>query len=290
MKSHRGLSSVVGAVFLIAIVLGALSYLTYSLEIMGNFSESLIAEESRLKEKQREAFEVTFVNVTAANKLDATIKNTGQIPVKINTLWIDEQGVNDVVQKITIEKAIAPGNSFNFLTEGIDVDAVSTKGYSMKLVSSRGEVQTFYVNSASQESLDIQLVAAPDSIPTGFTSTLLMTVVNNMTGNNALVNLTPDLPLDCSSNPDCTLLEGPLPTSYPSLDPGDVAIFRWSYKLSGDVDDNFSFTGSLQNGVAGNYYNEIVTIGSILEAEIAGQSINAVGFGTQEFAPKLLHQ
>ena len=45
MKSHRGLSSVVGAVFLIAIVLGALSYLTYSLEIMGNFSESLIAEE-----------------------------------------------------------------------------------------------------------------------------------------------------------------------------------------------------------------------------------------------------
>jgi len=37
MKSHRGLASVVGAVFLIAIVIGSLSYITYSLELMGSF-------------------------------------------------------------------------------------------------------------------------------------------------------------------------------------------------------------------------------------------------------------
>jgi len=177
MKSHRGLSSVVGAVFLIAIVIGALSYITYSLETMGNFSESLIAEESRLKDKQRESFEVTSINVTGANKLDATIKNTGQIPLEIATLWIDEQGVNDVVQKIPIDKAIAPGNSFNFLTEGIDVDALATKGYSLKLVSSRGEVQTFYLNSASQESLDIQLFAVTISKINCESSSIWITII-----------------------------------------------------------------------------------------------------------------
>ncbi len=88
MKSHRGLSSVIGAVFLIAIVIGALSYISYSLEIMGNFSEALITEESRLKDKQVEAFQITSVDV-ATGKLDVVIKNTGQIPLKIATLYID---------------------------------------------------------------------------------------------------------------------------------------------------------------------------------------------------------
>jgi len=41
---------------------------------MGNFSEALIAEESRIKEKQREAFEVMSIDVTPANKLDGVIK------------------------------------------------------------------------------------------------------------------------------------------------------------------------------------------------------------------------
>ena len=63
MKSHRGLASVVGAVFLIAIVIGGLSYVSYSLETMGNFSEALITEESRQKDKQDEAFEVVSIDI-----------------------------------------------------------------------------------------------------------------------------------------------------------------------------------------------------------------------------------
>jgi len=284
MKSHRGLSSVVGAVFLIAIVIGALSYITYSLETMGNFSESLIAEESRLKDKQREAFEITSMNITAGNKLDATIKNTGQIPLEIVTLWIDEQGVNDVVQKIPIKKTVAPGNSFNFLTEGIDVDALATKGYSLKLVSSRGEVQTFYLNSASQESLDIQLFALPDIIPTEFSTTILMTVINNMSNNNVLVNLTPNEPLNCASESKCTSATGPFPPYYDLLEHGDTAIFRWAYQLNGNEDDTISFTGSLQNGVPGNTDSETVTIGVPEFADMTGQSIISLGFGQSEIS------
>ena len=150
MNSHRGLSSIIGAVFLIAILIGALSYISYSLEIMGNFSESLITEESRMKDKQNEAFEITSIDITAANKLDGIIKNTGEIPVKLTTLWIDEQGVNDVVQKFTLDAAIAPGNTVNIL-DLADYTIDPTKGYNMKVVSSRGVVNSFYVNSPSQE-------------------------------------------------------------------------------------------------------------------------------------------
>ena len=84
MKTHRGLSAIVGTVFLVAVMVSALSYVSYSLDLMGNFSESLIAEESRQNDKQSEAFEISSIDVTATNKLDGVIKNTGEIPIKIN--------------------------------------------------------------------------------------------------------------------------------------------------------------------------------------------------------------
>jgi len=276
MKSHRGLASVVGAVFLIAIVIGALSYISYSLEIMGSFSEALITEESRLKEKQSEAFQITSVDV-ATGKLDVVIKNTGQIPLKITTLYIDEMGVNDVVNKTTINETISPGSSFDFLSESIDIDIDPTKGYNLKLITSRGETQTFYLNSASQEPLDIRLIASPERIPTGFTTTLIMVVVNNMSNNNPLINLTPIEPA-CSGI--CTQLSGPTPLTYDTLNAGDVAIFEWNYALVGDDDDSITFTSGIENGFPGNTDSETVTIKTVELSETAGTSITTLGFGS----------
>jgi len=285
MNSHRGLASVVGAVFLIAIVIGALSYITYSIGIMGNFSEALITEESRLKDKQSEAFQITSIDFTAANKLDVVIKNTGQIPLKITTLYIDEMGVNDVVNKTTINKTISPGSSFDFLSESIDIDIDPTKGYNLKLITSRGETQTFYLNSASQEPLDIRLIVLPDRIPTGFDTTLIMVVVNNMSNNNPLINLTPIEPA-CSGI--CEKLSGPTPLTYDTLNAGDIAIFEWSYALVGNGDDSITFTSGIENGFPGNTDSKTVTIKTVELSETAGTSITSLGFGQAMFAKDLL--
>ena len=285
MKSHRGLASVIGAVFLIAIVMSALSYITYSIEIMGNFSESLITEESRLKDKQREVYAITSIDITTESKLDVVIKNTGQIPLKITTLYIDEIGVNDVVNKTTIDKIIFPGSSFDFISESIDIDIDPTKGYNLKLITSRGETQTFYLNSASQEPLDIQLIALPEIIPTGFSTTLMMVVVNNMSSNNPLINLTPIEPT-CSGI--CEKLFGPTPATYDRLNAGDVAIFEWSYTLDGDDGESVTFTSGIQNGFPGNTDSETVTIINVDISEVANQSISTLGFGQSIFADDLL--
>ena len=279
MKSHRGLSAVIGTVFLIAIVVGALSYVSYSLEMMGNFSESLIVEESRQKNKQAESIEIVSIDLTG-DKLDGVIKNTGEIPVQLNTLWIDEQGVNDVVQKYILDAQISPGKTINLISL-VDVDMYSTKGYNMKVVSSRGDVNSFYVNSASQENIDIKMIAIPETIVTKFDATLLMTVVNNMSNNNILVNLTPTDPYPgCSADIDCTLVSGPDPASYDVLKSGDIAIFKWSYQLSGDKSDTFSFTGAVQNGNPGNDDTTIVTIDVPVYAEESGVSLQSLGFGS----------
>jgi len=278
MKSHRGLSSAVGAIFLIAIVVGALSYIGSSFETMGNFTEQLIIEETRQQNKQNEAYEILSIDINGG-KLDGVIKNTGEIPVEVKTLYVDVQGVNDVVQKFTLDTIISPGKTAN-LIDMVDYTMDLTKGYNMKIVSSRGAVNSFYVNSASQENIDIRLMAIPDTIVTDFDATLLMTVVNNMSNNNILVNLTPKDPYPgCLLDPDCKVT-GPEPASYDVLKSGDIAIFKWSYQLSGDEGDTFSFTGTIQNGNLGNDDTTTVTIDVPLYAENSGVSLESLGFGS----------
>ena len=248
MKSHRGIAAIVGIVFLVAVVVVALGYITYSLETMANFSETLIAEESRQKNIQDEEFQITSVDITS-DKLDATIKNTGQIPLKIDTLYIDEQGINDIVQKIVIDKTIAPGGSIGLIDESFDIDVNGTKGYTLKMITSSGESQIFYVNSASTEPLFMNLITAPQTISSDFSATILFTVVNNMSNNNRIYNLVPEISVE-SPNGLATYqsITGPRPTSYPVLDTGDVAIFEYVYTVAGDEGNSVNFGLSLVDG------------------------------------------
>lgn len=294
MKSHRALSSIVGTVFLVAIVISALSYVSYSLDTMGNYSELLISEESRLNEKKQEVFEVQSITNNSASKLDGVIKNTGEIPVKLTTLWIDEQGVNDVVQKFTLDSAISPGNSVNLINL-VDYTIDPAKGYNMKVVSSRGEVNSFYVNSPNQQPLDLRLDSLPKTIPDEFESTLLLSVRNNMTNDNLLMNLKPVDPLTIVPNDVNTIVtkvDGPIPASYPSLKPGETAVFKWTYTVKGDTDDYAEFTAQLENGFAGNTATDRITIGEIKLATDAVTSFSSQGFNPLSSSTQdlILHQ
>ena len=281
MSSHRGLSAVVGTVFLIAVVIGALSYVSYSLEMMGNFSESLISEESRQKDKQSEAFEISSIDVTASDKLDGVIKNTGEIPVKITTLWIDEQGVNDVVQKFDVDAEIAQGQTVD-LSNLVDFTIDPIKGYNMKMVTNRGESKSFSVNSASSNNLWMQLTGVPNSIPSTFETTLLYTVVNNMTSGNNLYNLTPELTVDTiGSASGSPVGVNPSPASYPVLGPGEVATFRYVYSITGDADSGLTFTASLLNGVSGNEASTTVLIKDVTLATEAGTALQSFGLANE---------
>jgi len=297
MTSHRGLSSVVGTVFLIAVVMGSLSYVTYSLDMLGNFSESLIVEESRQNNKQNESFEITSVDVTDS-KLNTVIKNTGEIPLQITNLYIDEQDVDDVVQKITIDKTIAPGSSFDLLTEGIDVDIDPTKGYNLKMSTSRGNAESFFVNSGSVEPLLFNLNAIPKTVSTTFAATLLFTVANNMSNNNHLYNLTPQI--EVKSDNGLALVEyisGPTPPSYPNLAPGDSATFEYSYTVAGDEGDFVEFGLSLVNGYETSpghlqSANTTISIEIVQIAVKSGESLTALGvipFSSQDIDLLLFH-
>ncbi|MGY5147643.1 MAG: LamG-like jellyroll fold domain-containing protein [Candidatus Nitrosopumilus sp. bin_7KS] len=282
MKSHRGLSAVVGTVFLIAVVVGSLSYVSYSLDMMGDFSQSLIVEESRQRDKQSEAFEISSIDVTADDKLDGVIKNTGEIPLQLTTLYIDEQGVNDIVNKTTINETIAPGNSVN-IRDLVDVNMDPTKGYNMKIITSRGAVNSFYVNSISDQNIYMTLTAIPTIIPSTFTTTLHYTIVNNMTNGNRIYNVTPSMNdtgkilQDDSTGLEVSYVSGPNPISYDSLGPGEVAVFTYVYQLIGETSlDQVWFNATLTNANKGNEVLTSVSVQSVPLADESGSSLSSL--------------
>ena len=279
MRKHNGLSTVVGMVFLAAVVVSSLSYVTYSMNVLGNFSESLIAEESRQKDQQNEQMEIVSVDITSANKLDAIVKNSGKVPLKVTTLWIEEQGVNDSVKKINVNQTIYPGNTIN-LYPTVDFDMDPIKGYNMKLVTARGDVQPFYVNSPSSQTLLLNIHTLPKYVPSEFTTTILFTVVNNMSSNNVLYNLTPIVNATAIGTATINELSGPNPSSYPSLGPGEIATFEYDYQLIGDIDEGATFNATIANAVYGNFVTTTALIKEVTIATQAGTSIESFGLST----------
>lgn len=271
MRKHRGLSTVVGAVFLVAVIVSALSYVTYSMNVLGTFSESLITEEKRQQDKQDEEFEIMSVNITPANKLDGIVKNTGQIPVEIKSLWIEEVGTLDSVKKFNIGTIIAPGNQLSLISS-VDFDMDPAKGYAMKMVSGRGHIKSFYVNSPSSQNLLLNIHAIPEFVPSEFTTTVLFTVVNNMSNNNILYNLIPSVSTTAIGAATIEQLSGPTPVSYPSLGPGEIATFEYVYQLTGDVDEGAIFDATITNAVAENF---VTTTTLIKEVAIASNANTA---------------
>ena len=288
MRKHRGLSAIVGTIFLVAVMVSALSYVSYSMNVLGNFSESLITEEKKQKDKQGEEIQIGTISVTPSNKLNAVIKNTGDVTVKIKTLWVYDINDSTKMQKYSISKTIPPGTT---VTIGNDLAFTMnpTKGYNIKLITERGKTESFYVNSGANEHLNIRTQTIPETIPVGFTTTVLLMVNNNMTNHNVLYNITPSLSLVGVGSPTVTLVSGPEPTSYPSLAPGDTATFRYSYKIDGNTDDSVSFNGTIANAKSGDYSIKTVTLTEITQATQSGTAVTSLGFSSQLTNQNLLY-
>ena len=282
MRTRRAISAVVGTVFLVAVVMGTLSYVSYTLDVMGNFSEQMAVEEVRQLAKQEESYQIETIDVLTGDKLGGSIKNSGDIPVKITTLYVDEQGVDDVVQKYTLDASIAPGQTVDIQSLA-DIDIDPTKGYNMKVVSSRGAVDTFHVNSVSDQNVYMTLTASPTIIPSTFTTTLHYTIVNNMTNGNYLYNVTPSMNdtgtilMEASSGISTNYVSGPEPASYDSLGPGEVAIFTYVYQLTSDTaGDQAWFNATLSNANVGNEVLAGVTVQEVPLATESGSALTSL--------------
>ncbi|MBI3623631.1 hypothetical protein HY212_06160 [Candidatus Pacearchaeota archaeon] len=260
IRNRKGISSVVGTVFFIIVFTSVASYIIYSMNQIDQFGQAVIGKSQDNINKNNEAFEITSVT-RDNNKFNITLQNTGQLPVNITRLWIQNKtDPTFPTSKFTVNQIIAPGQTLVKVGQNLKLTALPSQAYDISLVTERGNVEEVLVNSASQKPLYLQLYVLPDKIPTGFSSTLLFAVTNNMSNNGILTNLVPRLNVTSPIGTSAVLVSGPEPSTYPTLQRGDTAYFKWIYNMTGNPGQQINFLASLQNGYLGNIVSRNATI------------------------------
>ena len=214
MRKRRGLSTIIGAVFFVIAMTITIGYISYSMDTLENFAQTVIVKSSIRQDTVNEEFVVSKVTLDN-NKFNITVFNPGNIPVKLTRLWVDNKTDTDWVAKYDLNEVISPGEIVRNIGQNIPLSALDTASYFMKLVTERGNSQNLFVNSVGEESLYLKLTANPEKIATSFNSIISLQVINN--GTSTLLNLKPEM--DSVTKPVCSVscsyqyISGPDPTS-----------------------------------------------------------------------------
>ena len=255
-------------IFLVIVLSSTIGYFTYGVNLLETLNDQIVIKNMDVQNKFKESFIISSIKIING-KFDLTLQNTGELPINFTRLWVNN--VTDStwpLQNFTINKIATPSETITNVGQDIPLYAVDTQAYSMRLITQRGNSEEFSINSPSDQPIYIKLIALPQTVSSGFLTTLLMTVTNNMTNNNVLLNIVPKLDTpQTTGTASYVLVSNTDPSQYDTLAKGDTAYFTWIYEVSGDVDNTVSFTASLQNGYPQNTATTSVTINDVLLAQ-----------------------
>jgi hypothetical protein len=276
MKYRRGLSSVIGMIFLVIVLSSVLGYFTYGIHLVEQVNDQVITKGIESIDKSKENFEITNVRIDAG-KFNLTVQNTGEIPLNLTRFWINN--VTDSswpLQNFTINTIVTPKQIMTNIGQDAELYALDSQAYSMKLITQRGNSKEISINSPNQEKLDLKLIALPETVPDKFRTTLLFTVTNNMTNQNTLLNIKPimETPQNTGTATE-TLITSTSPNQISNLRKGDSATFIWIYEISGSVGDSITFTVSLENGYPENSASATVLVNDVLLSQQSTTALSA---------------
>ncbi|MCH7757342.1 MAG: LamG domain-containing protein [Thaumarchaeota archaeon] len=271
MKQRRALTTIVGGVFFLIVIITAASYLTYTMNLFENFSENVFAVAQERENRKKESFDISKLTIEN-NKINLDIYNSGDIPVTFARLWVENVTGVDQVYKFDLNNTVTTGNTIEDILKDVPFIALETQSYKLKLVTDRGTTKEFSVN-ASTEPLHLQLFALPEEVPTNFISTILLSVTNNSTQSTIYTNIQPVL--NVISFGALAEFEGTTPEPHAVLEKGNTVIFEWTYRISGDDGDKVRFEASILNGVPGNTVTKNVEVQKIETAEQSTTSLSS---------------
>lgn len=274
------MSTVVGAVFAVIVMSSAVTYTGVSMNQITELAQEIETKQIVDVEKTSEAYEIVGLR-TDNDQFNMTVINTGDLPIHLTRLWVENTTDSSFpILKYNLDITIPTGGDIDDIGQGLGLSVVDTESYMLMLVTERGNTQKMFVNGLgdADSSVYLNLRATPSLVPAGFSSSIILEVIN--TGTNKLLNLVPELDSvveSCTTTCSATLVSGPTPTNATSLDPGNIAIFEWVYTLSGEDSgaDNAVFTASLVNGL--EEVTSTLALQPVQEAENADVALESGG-------------
>ena len=294
-KPKKGISTIIAAIFMVAIIIVGLNLMTWGLNLQNNFGQVLTEKNVSEAERVDEKIELRDVKIDS-DKFNMTVVNTGTLPVKLVTMWVtNTTDTNGWHKNYALNELINPGDSLTKLGTQLALTAKNSSSYKINLVTERGSSANFQILSPKDKAIKMSLFAVPRSMPTGQNVTILFGVTNNLTDGSIVQSITPKVPLNWTKTETAsgtiaataTLIEGPIPVTERSLTLGENIFFKWVYKISGDVGDKIKFNATIADAKQGNYVTEEIqlvvdtfseqSITSLESLGIAGASPDTTG-------------
>jgi len=274
MKQRRGLSSIIGMLFFVIILVSAISYFTYSVKLVDKVNDEVIVKGIESVDKIKEDFEIVAATIDAG-KFNITIQNTGPLPINFKRLWVNNVTDNTwPLQNFTVNKVASPGQVLNNVGQNLNLYALESQSYSLRLVTERGNQFNVQISSPQDKVLEMNLFVTPRSVLTGQDVTIWYGITNNLTDGSILQLITPQIedPPDTTGGASATYKDGPIPATKEGLTHGDTAFFKWIYEVNGNGGETVTFNATLKNAKQGNYVTEPIEIVNIEVGSLLAQN------------------
>ena len=195
--------------------------------------------------KQQEQFAI-FASIDENNILSMNVKNQGQNPVEISSMWIANKTLsNQPVTRfdITYDDAFVPSGFTNNVVSTQTLGMVPDT-YDVKIISSLGTIKikelVVGVGSSVGE-LRAELITDPPDVVLGKNVTVVMVVTN--TGDAEIKNVHPEMQSVLGSG--FLISPSPSPSHTPAsvnLEHGESVMFSWDYQVDGVSGDDVVFS------------------------------------------------
>ncbi len=258
-KGRRGLSTVIGAVFMVLITIGALNVVLWTMQQQNRVTQSIIERSSSELNRLNENVEISNVRVDG-KKLNMTVTNTGGAAATLKAIYIVNETSKEQF-RYDLNMVIDGRKSQPNVGQGIPLSIKDNVKYSVRLVTESGNTVSTTLAPLSSVALPMALYVIPPTFTPGENVTVLYTVTNNMTDSQLTgpIDLKLRYTVDCSplGTETCNVIKHVQPPSnVTTIAKGSTALFKWVFEVQIPDENYIHFNASLANAKQGNYVRE----------------------------------
>lgn len=272
-QKRKGISSVVGAVFMILVMVGALNVMIWTMQQQNSVTETIIEKANSNLNKLNEDIDISNVRVDS-DKLNMTVTNAGGAAATIKSIYIVNETANEQY-RYDLDLVVDGRESLKDVGQTLPLVVQDDTRYSVRLITESGNTVTTSLTPLSSVALPMQLYIIPPTVTPGENVTILFAVTNNLTDSSLGKSITPTLSntMTCTAGPSCqlTLYSAPLPSSV-FLTSGNTMLFKWVYKVTAPDETYVTFTASLVGAKPGNQVTEKAYAKLIEESQVSSST------------------
>ncbi len=210
-RSKMGLSSIMGAIFLVLVMIAGFNMITWGIQQQDGYSLSLLDRSTEDWNRISEEAEITSA-IIDQGKFNISIQNKGSLAAHIVRLWVTNETANPQWhQKYDIDYYVNPGETIYNVGQTLPLYAVNSSGYTLTVITERGNSETFRILPSSMSPprivMNVPVNIMQANLPvTAANIKVLMFVTNNNTNVDAIRNVVPQLDMiyrDCRIDIHC---------------------------------------------------------------------------------------